>query len=165
MAPIREQPEDVRPRDFSDPMHVAVRVMELERDTRLVEQSVSLGMKTVFDQLASVQGDLRDLDRSVHGIAAQAHEIQSHSTGLDRLAKSIEKHVEQQELRWSKHEEENQRVADRVTLWRGVVIGFGILAALLVTGTGFFIKSQFDDATQARVRIDSRLDRLESHQP
>lgn len=167
MTPHRDMEDPgVRPAtDFNDPMQVAVRLMEIERDGRLIGQQVTLGMRQMTEQQASTQGDIREIERVVREIQSAQHEIKSHSSGLERLAASIDKHVTQQEKRWEKHEAENAIVASQVTMWRGVVIGFGVLAALLVGGTVYWIQDGFNSAAKERVRIDARLERLEAHLP
>jgi anti-sigma-K factor RskA len=163
MTPNRAQPEDGRSAvDWTEPMQVASRVMEVEGDIRLLSQQVTMGLKIVTDQQASMQGDIREIERVARNIESQQHEIQSHSTGLERLAKAIEKHVDQQERRWEKQETENKAVADRVNFWRGIVIGISLLAGLLLSAGIYIVNSRFDDAAKERVRIDSRLDHLEA---
>lgn len=164
MAPNRAQPEDTGRAsvDWAEPMQVAARVMEVEGDIRLLSQQVTMGLKIVTDQQASMQGDIREIERVARNIESQQHEVRTHSTGLDRLAKAIEKHVDQQEKRWEKQEAQNKAVDDRVNFWRGIVLGISLLAGLLLTAGIYILNTRFDDAAQARVRIDARLDRLET---
>lgn len=148
--------------DLRDPVMIAVKITELEGKNQLLGQQVTTGLKTLFDQIASLQGDFREVETLARDIHSRQHQIQEHSSGLERLAKAIERQTEF-DTKWRKdHEAENKVVADRVTLWRGVIIGVCLLAGLLASATIYIVQSRFDDAAQERVRIDARLDRLEA---
>jgi anti-sigma-K factor RskA len=148
--------------DFRDPLHVAVELTQLRARQDMQAQETTTGLRNVFEQLASLQGDMREVERLAQGISNQQHQFQEHSSGIERLAKVIERHVEQQERKWESHERDNQQVADRVTMWRGVVIGLMLVAGLALSAAIYIVQSGFADAAQERVRIDARLDRLEA---
>jgi hypothetical protein len=131
----------------------------------MTPQQPPTGLRNMFEQQASMQGDMREVERLSQAISGQLHQFQEHSTGLERLARAIEKQAEVDDRRWKVHEAENKVVADRVNVWRGVIIGVCVLAGLLASATIYIVNSRFDDAAQQRVRIDARLDRLEGARP
>lgn len=149
-------------RDLTDPTQLAVEVTEVKGTLALLQQQVSGGLSNVSSQLASVQGDMRDMGKQLGALALAQADFTSHSSGLDRLAKAIEKStVENSEWRKA-HELTNQQTADKVTAFDGAIRALrwmvGIVVTLAVFGTGVYLTA----ATNWRSGIEGRIDRLET---
>lgn len=54
-----------------------------------------------------------------------------------------------------------QELELKVSHWRGVFIGFGALAALVVAGSVTWITTQFSSAAQERGKLEARIEHLE----
>jgi len=88
----------------------------------------------------------------------------SHSEGLDRAFKAIEKLTTRIEGWIEKHEGENRTTSDCVTRFQGGLSATrwaaGILATLLgvcIGGVGTWAKGAIEDARADRVRIEAQL--------
>jgi len=151
--------------DLSDPLQVAVKVTSVEGSLALLSQQVSQGLGNLQSQLSAMQGDMRAATDKLADLAATQHEIQAHSTGLDRLAKAIEESTKEN-MEWRRvHEEKNSRVADSVTTARGAMWALGIAGGLVIGLVVFTVQMQFTSATQDRQRIEKAhntdIDRIE----
>jgi hypothetical protein len=153
MTPAR--PAEANKTDFANPAEVAVEVTEIKGQVALLAQQVSTGLSNVSSQLGSLQGDVRDVQKGLQLVANQQHDIQAHSTGLDRLAKAIEAHVAASQEWQRTHVAENQAVADQVKGWRGMVIGFGIAASLLSAAAIYIVQDGFARDAAERARIEA----------
>lgn len=135
--------------DFANPAEVAVEVTEVKGQMALLAQQVSTGLSNVISQLSAVQGELRELQKG-------QHDIQAHSTGLERLATVLERHIDANQAWQRAHAIENQQVADRVTFWRGMVIGVVALGGLLTTAGIYFVQDGRAQDAAERVRLEAQ---------
>lgn len=118
--------------NLSDPLQVAVEVTEVKGTLAMLQSQVSTGMGNVSTQLAALQGDVRELSKVTSEVARHQQAMEAHSEGLNRAFVSIER-LANEFSGWRKeHEEDNCVVADRVTTFKGVLIGFGLLGSLVV---------------------------------
>lgn len=155
MTPHRPAEAAPHRTDFSNPAEVAVEVTEVRGQLALLSQQVSAGLSNVSSQLAAMQGDLRDVQKDLKGVSQAQHALGEHSTGLERLALAIENQTKEN-VAWRRtHEAENRVVADRVTLWRGVVIGCVALGGMLTTAGIYFVQDGFNRSASERARIEA----------
>lgn len=148
-------PGEAHKTDFSNPAEVAVEVTEVKGQLALLSQQVSAGLSNVSTQLGALQGDVRDVQKGLQLVANQQHDIQAHSTGLDRLARAIEAHVTASQEWQRAHVAENQAVADQVKGWRGMVIGFGLAAGLLSAAAIYIVQDGFSRAAAEMARVEA----------
>lgn len=166
MTPHRQVVEPVPHRtDFTNPAEVAVEVTEVRGQLALLSQQVSAGLSNVSSQLSALQGEHRETQKEIRDVSSQLHGMREQSTGLARLAQSIADQTAEN-VAWRKtHEVENRDVADRVTLWRGILIGVVFLGGLLTTAGIYFVQDGFSRSAQERARIEalhlSDINRLE----
>ena len=161
--------------DMSHPANVAAVAMRAENAVQLLQSQVKSSMDNVVSRLDAMHADNRDNAKIVGALVTSIHDLQGNSVGLNRVSALIERYhsegmettqrlTAENETRWAKHEEANRCVADRVTTFRGVLIGFGVLIAMLVAAVTYNLEARFG-ATDERVRHEARLttDRIESH--
>lgn len=140
-----------------DPVQVALEVTQLRGEQASLTQQLNTAISTMGGSLQALQGDFRELRDGQTQIVSKLHQLSDHSSGLERLGKAIEDFVADS-LRWRKdHERDDKSIADRVNLWRGIFIGFGLLATLLVTFGAFYINNEFNRAAEERAAIKSDL--------
>lgn len=170
---------DRRPVDLSDPLQVAVKVTAIEGTLAMLQQQVSTGLTNVSSQLSALQGEQRDMGKSLREVADTQHEIQNQSEALERLARAIDRNSAEFAAWRDKHEVANQGVADKVTAARGalwvvslVVLAVGALAGAYVNAEFANVRRESDakevrlgrdvDALEKRVDANqSRLDELQ----
>ncbi len=142
--------------DLSDPLQVAVEVTQIKGSLALLTQHVSTGISNMSSQLASVQAEQRDQGKALREVATAQHDMQNHSDGLERLAKAIEHHGTEFSSWRKDHEFENKCVSDRVTSFKGVLVGFGVLASLLSGAVVYIVQQGF---TRSDERLAAHIDR------
>lgn len=130
--------------NLGDPLQVAVKVTSIEGQLAMLQQQVSTGLTNVSSQLSALQGEQRDMGKSLREVAITQHDMQAHSEGLERLARAIDRNSAEFASWREKHEGENRGVSDRVTTFRGMMIGFGIVATLLASAVIYNVQSGFN---------------------
>ena len=164
---------DPSPIDLRDPTTVAVEVTTIKGQMALLGQQVSQGLSNVSSQLSALQGDVREIERTVEKVATQQHELQTHSEGLQRAFTAIERVSSRMDHWIEVHENENQVVADKVnshsTGVRLVWIGLGVVAALAwayvesqLGRIGDRMTDHVTSGSEAKASIERRLDRTEA---
>lgn len=159
--------------DLRDPTVVAVEVTSIKGQMALLGQQVSQGLSNVSSQLSALQGDVREIERTVEKVATQQHELQTHSEGLQRAFTAIERLASRFDHWVEVHETENQLVADKVTGHstgvRLVWIGLGVVATLAwayvesrLGRIGDRLTDHITSGADAKAGIERRLDRAES---
>ena len=157
-----------QPPDLRDPTVVAVEVTSIKGQMALLGQQVQQAMQNVSSQLAALQGDVRDIERTVEKVATQQHELQTHSDGLARAFAAIERLSGRMDHWIDVHESENKGVSDKVnshaTGVRVVWVVFGIVATLAAA----LMQAKFDavtgkidqhviDSQEARHRVEQHV--------
>lgn len=90
-----------------------------------------------------MQGEFREQGRILRSVEQAQHDMQAHSQAVERIAKAIEV-LAAENMGWRKdHEVENRVVADRVTSFRGAVVGFSVLSGVAFTVAMNWITSEF----------------------
>lgn len=145
---------------------------ELHGEFRLMSQRLDSSIINMTGSLQALQGDMRAVQERLLQVSTQQHDIQSHSTGLERLASAIEKQNAENTAWRLGHAAENQKVADQVSHWRGWFAGAGAVIFLLASAVVYIVQTgfgrvdeQFAAATSERLRMernkDSDVQRLE----
>ena len=125
---------------------------------QLLSSQVSQGMGNVSTQLAALQGESREITKRVGDLQIAQHQFTEHSSGLERLAESIDRHV-QEFAEWRKgHEAENRAVSDHVTGFRGGIRALWTVGTLVIGLVVFTVQSQFASSAQDRLRIERQHD-------
>lgn len=123
-----------------------------------LEQSLS----HIQHQLTMMSDQLKALTTLQNELIRQQTTMDTHRGEIERATRAIERHVDEFSKWREAHEAENRAVADRVTAFRGVLIGFGLMATLL-SGTVVAIAKQWvDGAAVERARIERQLQHIES---
>lgn len=134
--------------NLGDPLQVAVEVTEVKGTLAMLQSQVSSGIGNVASQLAALHGEVRELGKVTAEVARHQQAMEAHSEGLNRAFVSIER-LANEFSGWRKdHEEENSFVADRVTTFKGVLIGFGLLGSLVVGMATWGVMSVIERADQ-----------------
>lgn len=140
---MTNRPPSQPAKDLRDPTVVAVEVTTIKGDVALLASQVSTGLGNVVSQLAALQGEFREQGRLLRSVESAQHDMQAHSTAVERLAGSIDRSTAEN-LSWRKaHEADNKTVGDRVTVFKGAMIGFGLLGATVMTIAGLWINAEF----------------------
>lgn len=159
--------------DLRDPTVVAVEVTSIKGQMALLGQQVSQGLSNVSSQLAALQGDVREIERTVEKVATQQHELQTHSEGLQRAFTAIERVSTRMDHWIEVHENENQVIADKVTghstgvrlVWLGLCAMSALAWAYVESRLGRIgdrLTDHITSGTEAKAGIERRLDRAES---
>lgn len=130
--------------NLGDPLQVAVKVTAIEGQLAMLQQQVSGGLTNVSTQLAALQGEQRDMSKSLREVAITQHDMQAHSEGLERLARAIDRNSAEFSAWREKHEGENTKVSERVTTFKGMMVGFGIIASVLAAAMVYIVQSGFE---------------------
>lgn len=153
MSPNRAAP------NLGDPLQMAVEVTQIKGTLALMQREVSSGMQTVSSQLAALQGEMRDLGKVTGEVSKQQQAMESHSEGLARAFAEITRLANDNATWRERHERENRDVADKVTTFRGVLLGFGLLAMLTVSMAVWAVNDGFHREQQARAVLEAKHDR------
>lgn len=145
-----------RPIDMADPLQVAVKVTSIEGSLAVLTQQVSTGLGNLSSQVAAVQAEQRDQGKSLRDVAVTQRDMQGHSEGLERLARSMDRYSAEFASWRDKHEAENKGVAERVTTFKGVIIGFGILATVLASAMGYIVRTGFQRMDENIMTLDKQ---------
>ena len=144
--------------DLSDPMQVAVKVTTIEGALALLSQQVSQGLGNVTSQLSALQGDMRENAKTLAALNAAQHEFQAHSSGLERLAESIEK-ATVENMQWRRaHETDNRGVSDSVAAAKGALKLIAWSGVFVIGLVVFTVQLQFNAATTDRQRLAAAHD-------
>ncbi len=150
--------------DLRDPMQVGVRVLELDGNVALLQQQVSQSLGNVSSQLSSLQGEVRAISRRVGEVVEAQHGFQSHSSGLERVAASIENHVREFGEWRKEHEKQNQMTADTINEARGGLRTFVKVSVIVGALIVFTVQLQFQYAAEqlsrAELRINEKADEM-----
>jgi hypothetical protein len=158
----------------ADPTQLAVDVAGIKGTLALFQQQLSQGMQNNTSALGALQADVRELGKAQAQVASLLTAMESHSQGLGRAFTQIGE-VARGFHDWREaHETKNERTADTVTTWRGVIIGLGLIGTLLCTSLVYIVESRFAQGQADRIRLevqlersvretDARLDVLERH--
>lgn len=144
--------------DLSDPMQMAVKVTAVEGTLALLQQQVSAGLGNVSSQLSSLQGELREVSKVTSEVARHQQAMESHSEGLNRAFGAIERYANEFAGWRERHESENKGVSNSVTTFRGVLIGFGVLASLVVAGVVWVVSEGFQREAEERAKLEAKHD-------
>lgn len=159
-----------RQADMRDPVQAAVKVATIETALAGLQSRVSEGFLNVSSRLDSMHADARETARSQAEVSKQLQDLQAHSDGLSRLASAIDRQSLEFAAWREKHEQENRAVADKVTSFNGVLLGFGALGTLVVAGSVAWVTDQFSQIraeaterttyqTRDRDRIEGKFDK------
>lgn len=147
---------------------LAAGLSETNQNVALLQQRVSQGMESVSSQLASMHAELRELTRVSEKVAVQQQSMESHSEGLERAFRAIKELADKTSGGFEAERTARAAVRDQVVMWRGVILGFGAAAMLLLSAGVYIVQNGFDEATQGRLRLeilirdlDNRVDRIE----
>lgn len=140
--------------DLRDPTAVAVEVTAVKGQMALLAQQVSSGLSNVSSQLSALQGEVRDQGKTLKCVESGQHDMQSHSKGLDRLALAIERNSAEFGGWRDRHEADNKGVSDRVTTFRGVLIG---VVAVIAVAAGAIAMNQEIRFKRADERLDVHI--------
>lgn len=120
----------------------------------LLQSSVKQSMETVVSRLDSVGAEQREMTKSLRMVAETVAEMQSRSEAIERLGRAIDRNT-LEHMEWRKqHEAENRLVADRVTRFSGVLVGFGVAGMLILSLAAYVVMSQFDAVRAERLAAE-----------
>ena len=143
----------------ADPTQLAVDVAGIKGTLALFQQQLATGLANNTSTLQAVQAEVRDLGKVTAQVASLLTAMESHGQGLGRAFTQISD-VARGFNDWREaHEAKNERTADTVTTWRGVIIGLGIFGAMLGSSLVYIIESRFNQAQTDRTRIEAQMDR------
>lgn len=152
------------PLDPSDPTSLALAMTRLQGDHTILQREVATNIQNLTACITALQADSRHLSEQLADVVRLQQQQVSHSEGLDRAFKAIEKLTTRIETWIEKHEGENRTTADCVTRFQGGLSATrwaaGILWGLLVIGIGAlgaWAKGAIEDARNDRVRIEAQL--------
>lgn len=123
-----------------------------------LEQSLS----HIQQQLTMMSDQLKALTTLQNELIRQQTTMDTHRGEIERATRAIERHVAEFSKWREAHEIENRAVADRVTTFRGVLLGFGVLATLLTGMVVATAKQWVDSAAVERARIERTIEQLRS---
>lgn len=152
--------------DLRDPALVAIEMTAIKGEFALLSSQVSQGIGNLTSQVSAIQGEFREHGRVLRSVESAQLEMQAHSNAVDRLARAIEAGTAEN-MRWRKdHEGENRVVADRVTTFRGIMLGVTILAGAAFTIAMNWITAEFSnvrgEATREAVVLAEKRSAIEA---
>lgn len=161
----------IRQVDMTATENILAVALEARHSVDLLQSQVKQGMENVVTRLDSIGADQRDTAKSVRAVADQVSEMRSHSEGLERLGRAIDRNTAES-LQWRKdHETANQAVSDRVTRFSGALWGFGLSVSIILGLSAYIVSGQFEavraarlasEASQAReiARLEARVEEI-----
>lgn len=154
--------------DAADPTALAVALAKMQGDHTVLQREVQVSIQNLTSTAHALQAEVRHMGEQLANMALLQQQQVSHSEGLDRAFKAIEKLTGRIDSWIDKHETENRTTADYVTAARGgisatrwVVGVVGSLVALLLSGwigavTWNFTR-ELDNAKSERARIEAQI--------
>lgn len=168
MATIKIPPV-IRHADLLDPAVVAIEVTTVKGELALLSSRLTTGLDNVSSSLAALQTEFREHGRLLKSVETSQHDLQQHSQGLERVGNALERHIVESFDYRKTHESANQRVADQVNRFSGIVAGFGLLGAVVVTVAILWINAEFGNirreaSDQTARNSDARASIVRQHE-
>lgn len=141
--------------DLSIPENLVGIALEAKHNVDLLQSSMKQSMDTVVSRLDSVGAEQREMTKSLRLVAETVAEMQSRSEAIERLGRAIDRNTTEQMTWRDKHEAENRAVADRVTRFTGILVGFGTAGMLIMSLASYVAISQFDAVRAERLAAEA----------
>lgn len=129
---------------------VSLDVARLAVDVQAIKGELALVTSTVGQQVAT-------LTTLVHEI--QAEQLRSREDRLHQLA--LLTSLSERASGITGSDRRLQELESRVGYWRGVFVGFGALATVILGMSVAWITNQFESNAHERGRLEARIERLE----
>jgi ABC-type transporter Mla subunit MlaD len=149
--------QQAQPVNRMDPFQIVLEQTQQRGELTNLAQQLNGAIAAMTGSLQAVQGDCRKLSDGQAEMVSKLAQLSEHSSGLERLGTAIADFVKESRRWQEKHEKEDQTVSDRVNTLRGVFLGFGLLASLLVALGSAYIANEFSRAGEERAAIRSDL--------
>jgi hypothetical protein len=141
--------------DMSVPENVLAVALSAQHAVELLQSQVSQSMQNVVSRLDAMDSHMREQGRAIQVIHDQVADMRSHSEGLERLARAIDRSTTENMVWREKHEADNKGVSDSLTAMRGGARTGAWVAALLITvslaGAGLWINAELVNIRADRV--------------
>lgn len=156
------------PTETFDPTALAVALTKLQGDQAVLQRDVQVSIQNLTSSTHAVQAEVRHMGEQLAELARLQQQQVSHSEGLDRAFKAIEKLTGRMDVWIEKHEGENRTTADCVTAFRGGlaatrwVVGVvgTLVAGLLAAWIGAIawnFNTEVANARTERTRIEAQI--------
>lgn len=154
----------------------ALHIAGIENDQKLLTAEVRQNMQALRASSESMQMDMRALTKSVSDLAALQHahdangraieEVKAQVGGInDKLERWFDQIESESRRRWErhdrerdeyreKHEADNQRTKDKLTLWTGVGITVMVIGGAIISGFLYVLNIKFADVAISQQRIE-----------
>ncbi len=132
--------------DLSVPENVLAIALAAQHSVELLQSQVSQSMQNVVSRLDAMDSHMREQGRAIQVIHDQVADMRSHSEGLERLARAIDRSTSENMTWREKHETDNRGVSDALTAMRGGTRTgawvAGVLLTVALSGAGLWIKAE-----------------------
>lgn len=146
------------PFDPKDPVALLGRILQVETQLTLAQQSFDQTAKGLSENLSGLRGDIKELSEQMRELPRLTDAQDAQNEAQERAFRAIKELGEktQDAFRYrdeafndwrEKHEADNRNTREKLILWNGVGIGISMLAACLV-GTVLYIYNEDKAATR-----------------
>lgn len=174
MSPGKVEGQPHRPsvEERMNPLAQALAIEELRGEQGVFAVTLTTALQGMSGTLNAIQADLGKMEDKVDAVVAGQAELRAHSSGFERLSQQII--ADRNEWRaWVKdHEANNEKIADAVKAWKGLIVGFSIFGALLISAATTIVTINFNYAAERRGvmqinhdKLERRVDALEGRRP
>jgi hypothetical protein len=150
-------------------------ITQIKGEQALLHQRLDSSIQAMTSHLQALQGDMRGVQEKLDQVAHHQSDFRDHSSGLERLGRSLEKLVSDNERRWEAHERDNATTAKTVnTHATGIRVSWVaacVLAAVLTwLGNSQLarVRERMDDhlsaGNETKRAIEARFQRIEADQ-
>jgi hypothetical protein len=165
--------------DKTVPLDVAQQALHLagmESDQKLLTAEMRQNMQVLRASNEAMQADMRKLTESVSALATLQHahdangraieEVKAQVGGInDKLERWFDQIESESRQRWErhdkerdqyreKHEADNQKTKDKLTLWTGIGITVMFIGGVIITGFLYVLNDKFLDVTTSQQRVE-----------
>ena len=149
----------VKPTELLDGAVLALEHMELKGQFSVMQAQVTTQLASIASTLSALQTEAQAQSRAIHNVEIAQASLQAHSTAFERLAQAIDR-ASLDNMNWRKeHEEQNALVADRVTTFKGVLIGLTALAGVTFTLATMWFSAELTSIHKSIERIEHQQNR------
>ena len=161
------------------PVQLFARLTDVERNQAELRLQIAHSGQSLATAMQALQVDMDRLVKIGEKQVDLQHAAAETSSGLERLATSVDLLIDETKDRWRLHEDAHEKrdvahalIAERVTMFRGALLALVLLGGLLTTLAGLYFQSQLANVReiaqgaakayqQDRDRLENRMDRLD----
>jgi hypothetical protein len=132
------------------------------------ERVVPIGLAEMAVEVQAIKGDFRLLqstnEQALAILQTAMNNVQAEQERAreDRMRQiSLLQSLNDRAATFGTSSDRVRLIEDKLNFWRGVVVGFGILATTIAGISTFWIKSEFANAAEARAQLVKRIEQSE----